>query len=319
MTEYGVDLSHHNPVTSWQQVKGNGISFGWAKATQGESFADPEFSRHIDGFRSIGARNSGYHFAMPGDVEPQVRAFIARLEGKSLLEPGNLAPMLDVEEKTLRPTGNAFTAEFICLYRAITGVRRIVVYANLDWFTGVLRPNEWADDDVTLWIARYGQRIGFPGWSHPRLGLHQYTKTGRVRGITGDVDCDATLPGWNLDQFTIVPDVPAPTTGGVELMERITVTPPNAGQNTVRLNLSGSAGAAVIVRPRIGRDGFAPPMWVGNIFAWASDHKGVGHNPKTDPNYDDRLTSHRRFELPGAVWADLEYSAAQPFEIDVVG
>jgi hypothetical protein len=105
----------------------------------------------------------------------------------------------------------------------------------------------------------------------------------------------------------------------VELMERITVTPPNAGQNTVRLNLSGSAGAALVVRPRINGQGVSKPMWVGNIFAWGSDKAGVGHNPKSDPNYDDRLTSHRRFALPGAVWADLEYSAAEPFEIDVVG
>jgi hypothetical protein len=106
---------------------------------------------------------------------------------------------------------------------------------------------------------------------------------------------------------------------GVDLMERITVTPANAGQNTVRLNLSGSAGAAVIVRPRINRDGVSKPMWVGNIFAWGSDKTGVGHNPKTQPGYDDRLTSHRRFALPGAVWADLEYSAAEPFDIDIVG
>ncbi|MEV4145932.1 hypothetical protein AB0J40_19830 [Amycolatopsis sp. NPDC049691] len=105
----------------------------------------------------------------------------------------------------------------------------------------------------------------------------------------------------------------------VELMERITVTPPNAGQNTVRLNLSGSAGAAIVVRPRINRDGVSKPMWVGNIFAWGSDKTGVGHNPKSDPNYDDRLTSHRRFALPGAVWADLEYSAAEEFDIDIVG
>jgi predicted chitinase len=106
---------------------------------------------------------------------------------------------------------------------------------------------------------------------------------------------------------------------GVEIMERVHVVPPNAGQNTVRLFLSGSQGAAVIVRPLLNGQGVSKPMWVGNIFAWGSNRTGVGGNPKSDPKYDDRLTSHRRFALPGAVWADLEYSAAEPFDIDIVG
>jgi len=110
-----------------------------------------------------------------------------------------------------------------------------------------------------------------------------------------------------------------PASTGAEIMERITVTPPNAAQNTVRVFLSGSPGAAVVVRPRIDGEGFAKPLWVGDIFAWGSDHQGIGHNPTQTPGYDSRLTSHRRYDLPGALWADINYSAAQEFEIDIVG
>lgn len=106
---------------------------------------------------------------------------------------------------------------------------------------------------------------------------------------------------------------------GVEIMERITVTPPNANQNTVRVFLSGSPGAAVVIRPRLGGDGFSKPMWVGDIFAWGNDHQGVGHNPTQVAGYNNKLTSHRRYDLPGAVWADINYSAADPFELDIVG
>lgn len=320
MTDYGVDISHHNEVTDWAAVKSNGVTFGWAKTSQGTEFLDPARQQHIAGFRSIGARTSGYHYAMPGDAEAQVKTFVACLNAERLLEPGNLVPALDVEDKTLRSTGNQFTVDFIRAYRALSGQRKIVVYANLDWFVNILRPFEWADNDVILWIARYGFRIGYPGWAHPRLGVHQYTSTGGVRGIVGNVDCDATMPGWTLDQLTI-PSAPAPgaDTGGIEIMERITVTPPNKGQNTVRVLLSGSPAAALVVRPKLNGEGFSTPMWVGNIFAWGSDHQGIGHNPKSDPNYNDRLTSHRRFALPGAVWADVEYSAADPFQIDIVG
>lgn len=102
-------------------------------------------------------------------------------------------------------------------------------------------------------------------------------------------------------------------------MQTITVHPPNADQNAVRVELSGSAGAAIIVRPRINGEGYSKPMWVGDIFAWGNDHQGIGHNPTQTPGYNSRLTSHRRYELPGALWADVNYSAAEDFEIDIVG
>ncbi|MEV6640260.1 N-acetylmuramoyl-L-alanine amidase [Amycolatopsis sp. NPDC051371] len=114
------------------------------------------------------------------------------------------------------------------------------------------------------------------------------------------------------------PAATAPQTG-VEILERVTVTPPDAGEHVVRVFLAGSSGGAIVIRPRLGGDGFARPMWVSNIYAWGSDHAGVGHNPAQISGHDPKLTSHRRYELPGAVWADVRYSAAEPFEIDLVG
>lgn len=117
-------------------------------------------------------------------------------------------------------------------------------------------------------------------------------------------------PGVDLDE---------PAWTGVEIMERITVTPPNDDVNSVRLFLSGSPGAAIVVRPPLNGDGYADPIWVSNIFAWGSDHNGIGHNPAQADGYDPQLVSHRRYDLPGALWADVNYSAGQPFDIDIVG
>jgi hypothetical protein len=129
-------------------------------------------------------------------------------------------------------------------------------------------------------------------------------------------------PGYDvssvLDYWPGV-DGQEPASTGVEIMERITVTPPDAEQHAVRVFLSGSPGAAVVIRPRLGGDGFSKPMWIGDIFAWGNDRQGVGHNPTQTPGYNNKLTSHRRYDLPGAVWADINYSSADPFEIDIVG
>lgn len=115
---------------------------------------------------------------------------------------------------------------------------------------------------------------------------------------------------------------PAPTPqpedkkGTAELMERITVTPKDGNSHAVRVYLSGTDTAGIVVRPKIGQDGLSTPMWVGDIFAWGNDKQGVGQNPTSTPGYNNRLTSHRRYDLKGAVWADVNYSAAEPFEID---
>ena len=123
-----------------------------------------------------------------------------------------------------------------------------------------------------------------------------------------------------LDYWPGVDSAPSPTPAnpsGVELMERKTV-PASPSTTSVRLLLSGSPGAAIVIRPHIGPDGTAVnPVWRGNIYAWGSDHSGVGGNPQGKDN--PKITSHRRYELPNAVWCDLEYSSVDPFDIDIVG
>ncbi|MFI6302185.1 hypothetical protein ACIBCH_09960 [Amycolatopsis thailandensis] len=112
---------------------------------------------------------------------------------------------------------------------------------------------------------------------------------------------------------------PAPTDQGVDLMERRTI-PASKATTSVRLLLSGSPGAAIIVRPRINSDGITEkPVWQGNIYAWGSDKQGVGGNPLGTPGFNPKTVSHRRYALAGAVWADFEYSSDAEFEIDIVG
>lgn len=127
--------------------------------------------------------------------------------------------------------------------------------------------------------------------------------------------------GW--DQSAVADYWPgidaAPTTlvkGNHELMERIQVAP-SGTTTSVRLRLSGTESAGIIIRPKLNPDGHAVnDVWLGNIFAWGSDRAGIGGNPKTISNYNFQITSHRRISLPGAVWADLEYSSQGAFDID---
>lgn len=213
MTDYGIDVSHWNTVTDWNAVRGNNITFCSFKLTEGAAGADTTSPARIPAARAAGIALGGYHFARRGDVGAQVAHFANTLRGNGLLGGGSLAPMLDMEAAELRGNANGFVGDFIGRLRGATGVRRVLVYANLDWFRNVLRPDEWADADVFLWIARYNGDPGNPGWAHPRLALHQHTSTGTVPGIPGHVDRDATVGAWSLGNLTLDGSAPPPPPG----------------------------------------------------------------------------------------------------------
>lgn len=168
------------------------------------------------------------------------------------------------------------------------------------------------------WVAKYDKDPAWPaGWAALGCVAKQYL--GDYLGIDKSSVADR-WPGVDAAAAASSTGGAAASTTGVELMERITVTPPNNGENAVRLNLPGGSNAKVIVRPQLNGDGkVKAPMWVGDIFAWGQDGAGVGHNPTQVKGYNNRLDSHREYPLPGALWCDLNYSSSLPFTIDIVG
>jgi lysozyme len=320
----GVDVSRHQGAIDWPVAKRGGITFVYVKLTEGVGFLDPGADAHIKAARAAGVAVGGYHFARPDTNLPEAEAnsFAAALKARGLAQPGMLPPCLDMEKSASGVDYVDWSKRFLAALRNLTLHRPAMIYASAAWWKSQYRGGGWLDADTWAWVAHYGADPGLPSYKTSRTVMHQYTDAGRISGYSGNVDrntCWVDLSTLTGGAAAAAPGTPTVVASGVEIMERITVTPPNANQNTVRVNLSGSPNAAVIVRPRIGGDGYAKPMWVGDIFAWASDHQGVGHNPTQVAGYNNKLTSHRRYELPGALWADINYSASEPFEIDIVG
>lgn len=202
VTDYGIDISHHNAVDDWKAVRGNNITYTILKVTESVDFIDDAATGHNIGARDQGIVTGGYHFARPVDVGQQVAHFAAQLNARKLIDRGSLWPTLDMEAEGFG-NPNAFVADFIRQFRDRTGVRGMIVYANLNWFQNILRPDDWADDNVLLWIARYNGDPGNPGWAHPRLALHQHSNEGQVPGIPGPVDRNATIGAYTRGHFTL--------------------------------------------------------------------------------------------------------------------
>lgn len=61
---YGIDVSHHNGVVNWPLVATQ-CRYGFAKATEGTGWKDPQFDRNYQGIRDAGLIRGAYAFARP--------------------------------------------------------------------------------------------------------------------------------------------------------------------------------------------------------------------------------------------------------------
>ena len=58
----GIDVSHWQPVVDWQVVKDGGISWAWAKCSEGSGYTDTMFWQHCQGAYDVDIPFGAYHF-----------------------------------------------------------------------------------------------------------------------------------------------------------------------------------------------------------------------------------------------------------------
>lgn len=173
----GVDLyGLYNKVTDWNAVRAAGIEFAWIKLSDGNTNRDDY--GYVAAGRSVGIVMGGYHYAQPGDPIAQANRLIDRCSAYGALD---LAPALDLEDPFV-PGAAAIDFSIRFLNHVAARGHVPCLYANNSMLNGVLGPVRAAVPGLKVWGARYGANLTVPH------DVHQYTSTGRVSGITGDVD-----------------------------------------------------------------------------------------------------------------------------------
>ncbi|WP_405973312.1 glycoside hydrolase family 25 protein [Streptomyces sp. NBC_00988] len=64
-TSRGLDVSAYQSAQNWTALKADGLTFAFAKASEGQSTHDPKFGTHIKGIKGAGLVAGAYHFAWP--------------------------------------------------------------------------------------------------------------------------------------------------------------------------------------------------------------------------------------------------------------
>jgi len=186
---HGVDLSRWQTGVDWALARGAGVNFAFVKATEGGDVFDPMFPSHWTKSAAVGVRRGAYHlFYHCRPAVEQVRWFIRHVPR----DPQALPPVLDMEWTPTSPTCRIRPPPATVRAEAqvfLNAVRRHYGQQPILYVT----PDFYDDNDmgrltgVTFWLRSVAApvRDRYPGqdWT-----FWQYSGTGSVPGIAGDVD-----------------------------------------------------------------------------------------------------------------------------------
>jgi lysozyme len=183
---HGIDVSKYQNIIAWEEVKEMKVGrirlgFAFIKATEGLSNTDPQFRRNWRKSRSNDIVRGAYHFFIATrDGKMQAEHFIDKVS----LEPGDLPPVLDVEQRygASRASLQREVKRWLETVEAYYHVKPII-YTNVDFYDQNLGN---AFDEYPLWVAHYYQP------QQPRIRrdwiFWQHSDEGNVNGITYKVD-----------------------------------------------------------------------------------------------------------------------------------
>lgn len=183
----GVDVSVYQSTVNWTSVKAAGIDFAIARISDGSAL-DTQFATNWSGMKSAGLVRGAYQYFEPGQ-DPTTQANIV-ISAVGMLGSGDLPVTADMET-----TGGQSAATIVAnlqtwmaAVKAGTGKQPMIYTASGYWDGSVGGSSAFGADP--LWVANWGVSCpGLPtGWSG--WDFWQYSDTGTVNGISGNVDLD---------------------------------------------------------------------------------------------------------------------------------
>jgi lysozyme len=189
---HGIDISRWQADLDWAQVRDAGTRFVFIKATEGGDHLDPNFARNYAGAKAAGIPVGAYHFVYwCRPAQEQAQWFVQHFPR----DEDALPPVLDVEwnghsttcaRKIPREQALEKIKLMLTELERHTG-KRPIIYTDITFHAEVL---EGELNDYPFWIRSVAAEP-HERYSNRRWTFWQYTTTGRVPGIRGDVDRNA--------------------------------------------------------------------------------------------------------------------------------
>lgn len=185
----GIDISAYQGDVDFNKVKESGVSFVYAKATEGLHEVDADFAIYHDACKHVGIPFGAYHFLhFNTDPVAQAQHFLQTTDSNH----GDLLPMVDIEVTDGAHRDQLITniSLFMREVEKTLGGKKMLLYTYYGFWSDQMQGTD-AFAGHPLWIAEYNNDAdpalpaGFKNFT-----LWQHTSTAHVDGIVGDVDED---------------------------------------------------------------------------------------------------------------------------------
>lgn len=154
---------------------------------------DKKFKDNINGAKSVGIHTSVYHYSYADSVEDAINEAqfcLENIEGMKLEYP----VIIDVEDKEQLKLNNRQRTDIVKAFCSEIEKHGYyaMFYCNLNWLNNYLLKDELLPK-YDLWLAQWG--VDAPSVS---CGIWQYSSTGKIDGIDGNVDLNISYKDYCL-------------------------------------------------------------------------------------------------------------------------
>ena len=191
----GVDVSEYQGKINWKAVEDDGIQFAMLRVVKGRVYdmkEDARFEEYYEGARDAGLSLGVYRYCYAmstSEAREEAEKVLEVLDGRELEYP----VVLDMEDPSLLRLSDYERSKIVLAFQEVIedAGYDFAMYANLDWVNNYLDMDRL--EDVDLWLARWRPRVLGAGYTGDNnLIMWQYSSTGKVNGISGDVDLDVS-------------------------------------------------------------------------------------------------------------------------------
>ena len=194
----GVDVSYYQGDIDWEQVADAGVKFamirvGYRGYGTGKLVEDEKFVQNIEGALAAGLDVGVYFFSQALNEQEALEEadfMLERIAGYDITMPvvfdweyvNDEARTANMDRRTLTDCTLAF-----CEYMQEKGYQPMCYFNTYQMRNDL---NLWELEEYPFWLALYKNRMTFPY----AIEMWQYTCTGKVPGIAGDVDINIYFP-----------------------------------------------------------------------------------------------------------------------------